>query len=80
MTEHHDIGAGVEQRRPNAETIAAMQEALQIEAHPEKYKSYRDMESLRAALINSALDDIDNGAVPMDGKEFFDSMKTKYNK
>lgn len=33
-----------------------------------------------ATMINSALDDIDNGAVPMDGKEFFDSMRSKYGK
>ncbi len=33
-----------------------------------------------AALINSGLDEIDSGAKPADGKEFFASMKTKYGK
>ena len=31
-----------------------------------------------AALINAGLDEIDSGAKPADGKEFFASMRTKY--
>lgn len=33
-----------------------------------------------AALINAGLEDIEKGAVPVDGKEFFDSMRSKYGK
>ena len=32
------------------------------------------------ALINKGLEDIENGAVPLDGKEFFDLMRKKYGK
>ena len=31
-----------------------------------------------AALINESLDEIDHGATPTDGHEFFDQMKKKY--
>ena len=33
-----------------------------------------------AALINESLDEIDNGATPIDGYVFFDQMKKKYAK
>lgn len=33
-----------------------------------------------AVLINESLDEIEKGAVSMDGKEFFDSMRKKYGK
>ena len=33
-----------------------------------------------AALINASLDDIENGATPVSGTEFFDAMKAKYGK
>ena len=33
-----------------------------------------------AALINAGLDDIENGAIPMNGKDFFEQMRTKYGK
>ncbi len=33
-----------------------------------------------AALINAGLEEIEQGAFPMDGKEFFDSMRSKYDK
>lgn len=33
-----------------------------------------------AALINASLDDIEKGAKPVDGKDFFESMRTKYGK
>ena len=33
-----------------------------------------------AALIHAGLEEIEKGAVPMDGKEFFDSMRDKYGK
>lgn len=33
-----------------------------------------------AALINASLDDIDNGGKPVNGSEFFGSMRTKYGK
>ena len=35
---------------PNAETIAAMQEADEMLAHPERYKTFRSIEELKAAL------------------------------
>ncbi len=31
-----------------------------------------------AALVNEAIDEIDAGAEPMEGKQFFDKMRTKY--
>ena len=33
-----------------------------------------------AALVNASLDDIEKGATPVDGKEFFDKMRVKYAK
>lgn len=33
-----------------------------------------------AALINESLDDIKNGATPVDGAEFFNMMRDKYGK
>ena len=33
-----------------------------------------------AALINASLDDIESGAKPVDGKDFFEAMRTKYGK
>ena len=33
-----------------------------------------------AALINAALDDIENGATPINGKVFFEDMRAKYGK
>ena len=33
-----------------------------------------------ATLINEALDDIDSGSTPMEGKEFFNKMKAKETK
>ena len=33
-----------------------------------------------AALINAGLDDVDNGAKPVSGTEFFGSMRAKYGK
>ena len=33
-----------------------------------------------AALINAGLDDIENGATPIHGKDFFESMRAKYGK
>lgn len=33
-----------------------------------------------AALINAGLDDVDNGAKPVIGTEFFGSMRAKYGK
>lgn len=33
-----------------------------------------------AALINASLDEVENGAAPVSGTEFFGSMKTKYGK
>ncbi len=33
-----------------------------------------------AALINASLDDIENGAIPVSGKDFFESMRAKYDK
>ena len=33
-----------------------------------------------AALINAGLDDVDNGAKPVSGTEFFGSMREKYGK
>ena len=33
-----------------------------------------------AALINAGLNDINNGATPISGKVFFDSMRAKYGK
>ena len=33
-----------------------------------------------AALINESLDDIKNGATPVDGAEFFKAMRVKYEK
>lgn len=33
-----------------------------------------------AALINAGLDNIENGAAPISGKEFFESMRVKYGK
>ena len=33
-----------------------------------------------AALINASLDDIENGATPVNGAEFFNSMRQKYGK
>ena len=33
-----------------------------------------------AVLINAGLDEIEKGAVPAEGKEFFDSMRSKYGK
>ena len=33
-----------------------------------------------AALINASLDDIEKGAKPVDGKDFFNAMRTKYGK
>lgn len=33
-----------------------------------------------AALINESLDDIENGATPVDGAEFFKAMRVKYEK
>jgi DNA-damage-inducible protein J len=35
---------------PNAETLAAIEEVKEMEAHPEKYKGYKSIEELRAAL------------------------------
>lgn len=45
-------------------------------------KLYEEMFSQiqAAALINAGLEEADNGAVPVDGKEFFDSMRRKYAK
>ncbi len=37
-------------------------------------------EAQAADLINDALDEIDAGAEPMEGKEFFSSMREKYEK
>ena len=33
-----------------------------------------------AALINASLDDIENGAIPVSGKDFFEAMRAKYDK
>ncbi len=33
-----------------------------------------------AALLNTGLEDIEKGAVPMDGEQFFGSMREKYAK
>ena len=33
-----------------------------------------------AALINASLDDIENGATPVSGADFFGVMRTKYGK
>lgn len=33
-----------------------------------------------AALVNAGLEEIERGVLPMDGKEFFDSMRKKYGK
>ena len=33
-----------------------------------------------AALINAGLDEMDNGATPADGTEFFSAMRAKYGK
>ena len=33
-----------------------------------------------AALINASLDDIENGAIPVSGKNFFEAMRAKYDK
>ena len=33
-----------------------------------------------AALINASLDDIENGATPVNGADFFDAMRAKYGK
>ncbi len=33
-----------------------------------------------AALINAGLEEAESGAAPMDGKEFFDLMRSKYGK
>ncbi len=33
-----------------------------------------------AVMLNTALEEIDKGAVPVDGKEFFDSIREKYGK
>ena len=40
----------VSERLPNEETISAMDEVKQMEAHPENYTGYRDINSLRQAL------------------------------
>ncbi len=37
-------------------------------------------EAQAANLVNEALDEIDSGAEPMEGKAFFSSMKEKYEK
>ena len=43
-------------------------------------KHYEEMFALvqAASLINAGLDEIDKGAVPVDGKDFFNSMRNKY--
>lgn len=33
-----------------------------------------------AAFINAGLDDIENGATPINGKDFFEAMRIKYGK
>ena len=33
-----------------------------------------------AALINASLDDVENGATPVSGTEFFGKMREKYGK
>ena len=45
-------------------------------------KLYEEMftKTQAAALINASLDDIENGATPIDGTEFFGSMREKYGK
>lgn len=35
---------------PNAETVAALKEAEDMKAHPEKYPSYKNIDELKAAL------------------------------
>ncbi len=37
-------------------------------------------EAQAAALVNEALDEIDSGAEPVEGQEFFSSMRVKYGK
>lgn len=37
-------------------------------------------EQASASLINEALDEIDNGAKPVDGARFFDTMRGRYRK
>lgn len=45
-------------------------------------KLYEEMfaKTQAAALVNASLDDVDNGAVPTSGDEFFDAMRAKYGK
>jgi hypothetical protein len=33
-----------------------------------------------AALINASLDDVENGATPVSGTEFFGTLRAKYGK
>ncbi len=37
-------------------------------------------EAQAASLVNEALDEIDSGAKPIEGTEFFSSMRSKYEK
>lgn len=43
-------------------------------------KLYEEMfaKMQEAALINAGLDDIENGAVPVNGSEFFSAMRARY--
>lgn len=45
-------------------------------------KLYEEMfaKMQEAALVNAGLEEAERGAVPMNGQEFFDSMRAKYGK
>ena len=48
---------------------------MSVELYEEMFAKMQE-----AALINAGLEEIDKGAVPTDGKEFFHSMRNKYGK
>ncbi len=48
---------------------------MSVELYEEMFAKMQE-----AALINAGLEEIDKGAVPADGKEFFHSMRNKYGK
>lgn len=40
----------ISEKLPNDDTLSAMNEVDQMETHPENYKGYKDIDSLRKAL------------------------------
>ena len=69
-------------RRHMKEMQAEINATNTVDVAGEHAKHYEEMfaKMQAAALINASLDDVENGATPVSGTEFFGTLRAKYGK